>query len=54
MGGITTLFVEQNIKKVSQYANRAYVFKIGKIAFEGTGEELLKSKAIEKSFLSGR
>jgi branched-chain amino acid transport system ATP-binding protein len=45
------LLVEQNIKKALKNANRAYVFKIGKIAFEGTGEELLKSKTIEKSFL---
>jgi len=49
--GTTILLVEQNVKKALQYANRAYVFKIGGIAFEGSGEELLKSKAIEKSFL---
>lgn len=49
--GRTILIVEQNVKKALQYANRAYVFKIGEIAFEGTAEELLKSKAIEKAFL---
>lgn len=49
--GTTILLVEQNVKKALQYANRAYIFKIGEIAFEGNGEELLKSKAIEKSFL---
>jgi len=48
--GTTILLVEQNVKKALQYSNRAYVFKIGEIAFEGTGEELLKSNAIEKSF----
>ncbi len=51
--GTTILLVEQNVKKALEYANRAYVFKIGGIAFEGTGENLLKSKAIEKAFLGG-
>jgi len=49
--GTTILLVEQNVKKALEYADRAYVFKIGEIAFEGKGEDLMKSKAIEKSFL---
>lgn len=51
--GTTILLVEQNVKKALKYSNRAYVFKIGEIAFEGTGASLLKTKAIEKSFLGG-
>ena len=51
MDSTTILLVEQNVKKALEYANRAYIFKIGEIAFEGTAESLLKSKAIEKSFL---
>lgn len=51
--GTTILLVEQNVKKALEYANRAYVFKIGEIAFEGTAENLLKSKAIEKALLGG-
>ena len=34
--GTTILLVEQNVRKALQYAHRAYVFKIGPIAFEGT------------------
>jgi len=50
MDGTTILLVEQNVKKAMQYANRAYVIRIGEIAFKGTGEELLTSKTIAESF----
>lgn len=49
----TILLVEQNVRKALEYADRAYVFKIGEIAFEGTGESLLKSKVMEKALLGG-
>ena len=40
--GTTILLVEQNVRKALEYADRAYVFKIGTIAFEGMGKELMK------------
>lgn len=49
--GTTILLVEQNVKKALEYADRGYVFKIGEIALEDTGKNLLKNDAIRKSFL---
>ena len=40
--GTTILLVEQNVRKALEYADRAYVFKIGTIAFEGMEKELMK------------
>lgn len=49
--GTTILLVEQNARMALEYANRAYVFKIGEILLEDTGQNLLKNDAIRKSFL---
>lgn len=43
--------VEQNAKMALEYADRAYVFKIGEIAMEGTGKELLQNEKVRKTFL---
>lgn len=34
-----------------EYADRAYVFKIGEIAFEDTGKNLLQNDEVRKTFL---
>ena len=34
-----------------EYSNRGYVFKIGEIAFEDTGKNLLENDEVRKSFL---
>lgn len=49
--GTTVLLVEQNARMALEYAHRAYVFKIGEIFLEDTGENLLKNDEIRKSFL---
>jgi branched-chain amino acid transport system ATP-binding protein len=49
--GTTLLLVEQNARMALEYADRAYVFKIGEIFFEGRGNELLKNDEVKKSFL---
>lgn len=50
-GGTTILLVEQNARMALEYADRAYVFKIGEIFLEDTGKNLLKNDEIKKSFL---
>lgn len=47
----TILLVEQNARMALEYADRAYVFKIGEIFLEDTGENLLKNDKIKRSFL---
>jgi branched-chain amino acid transport system ATP-binding protein len=49
--GTTILLVEQNARMALEYADRAYVFKIGEILLEDTGKNLLKNDKVRKSFL---
>lgn len=49
--GVTVLLVEQNAKSALKLANRGYVLELGKIAHEGSSEELLSSKVIQESYL---
>lgn len=51
--GTTILIVEQNARMALEYADRGYVFEIGKIAFEGKAKNLLENDEIRKSFLGG-
>jgi len=51
--GMTILLVEQNARMALEYADRGYVFEIGKIAFEDEAENLLKDDKVSKSFLGG-
>ena len=49
--GTTVLMVEQNARMALEYADRGYVFRIGEIAFQGTGESLLGNEEVRKAFL---
>jgi len=51
--GITILVVEQNAHMALEYADRGYVFEIGKIAFEDKAQDLLKNDEVKKTFLGG-
>lgn len=52
--GTTILMVEQNARMALEFANRGYVFKIGKIFLEDKAENLLKNEEIKKAFLGER
>ena len=49
--GATILLVEQNARMALEYADRGYVFEIGKIAFEDKADNLLKNDKVRKLFL---
>lgn len=49
--GTTILLVEQNARMALEYADRGYVFEIGKIAFEDKAKNLLENDKVRKSFL---
>lgn len=51
--GTTILLVEQNTGMALEYADRGYVFEIGKIAFEDMAKNLLDNDEVRKSFLGG-
>ena len=43
--GVTILIVEQKVREVLEICHNIYSIKLGKIAFEGTSEELKEDKA---------
>ena len=49
--GTTILLVEQNARMALEYADRRYVFEIGKIAFEDKARNLLENEDVKKAFL---
>lgn len=49
--GDTILLVEQDVQEALDICDRAYVIQTGRVAQEGTGQELLASEKIQKSFL---
>ncbi len=49
--GTSLLIVEQNARMALEICHRAYVFEIGKIAFDGDKKTLLEDKRIKKFIL---
>lgn len=49
--GISILLVEQNVRTALEFTDRAYIFKIGEIAFEDMSKNLLRNDEVRKSFL---
>ena len=49
--GTAVLLVEQNARTSLATAARAYVLEVGRVAFEGTSEELSSRDAVRRSYL---
>jgi branched-chain amino acid transport system ATP-binding protein len=49
--GQTILLAEQNARKALQCADRAYIFEVGKIVFEGTAQELARDPRLQQAYL---
>jgi branched-chain amino acid transport system ATP-binding protein len=49
--GLTVLVVEQNATIALEIASRAYVLEVGKVAVEGTSDELQRHEGVRKSYL---
>jgi branched-chain amino acid transport system ATP-binding protein len=49
--GQTILLAEQNARKALQCADRAYVFEVGRIVFEGTTQELIRDPKLYQAYL---
>ncbi len=49
--GAAVLLVEQNARTSLETAARAYVLEVGRVAFEGTSEELAAQDVIRRSYL---
>lgn len=49
--GMAILIVEQNLKQALSVASRGYVFETGRVVLEGSAQELLDNKGIQKAYL---
>jgi branched-chain amino acid transport system ATP-binding protein len=49
--GKTVLVVEQNARAILKIADRGYVMETGSLVLEGTGEELLTNKDVQRAYL---
>ena len=49
--GTTILLVEQNARAALRIADRAYVLDTGKVALEGTAQELLADERVQSAYL---
>ncbi len=52
--GVTILLVEQNVRMALKLANRGYVLEVGRIALEGSAQDLLHSPGIQAAYLGGK
>jgi len=48
--GITLLFVEQNVRRTLQEADRAYILETGRITLSGTAAELREEEKVKKAY----
>ncbi len=49
--GYTVLIVEQNVRQVLKFVDRAYLLEVGRIVRSGTAAELLASDDIRKAYM---
>ena len=48
--GITLLFVEQNVRRTLQEADRAYILETGRVALSGLAAELCEEDKVKKAY----
>lgn len=51
--GMTIVMVEQNAKRALALSDHAAVLELGKVALEGTGEEILNNEDVRRHYLGG-
>jgi branched-chain amino acid transport system ATP-binding protein len=49
--GVTVLLVEQNVTQTLAMCSRAYVLENGRIALQGTGDELMSNDHVKEAYL---
>ena len=49
--GTTILLVEQNVSAALKLADRGYVLEVGQVVLEGTSQELLANRDVQRAYL---
>jgi branched-chain amino acid transport system ATP-binding protein len=49
--GLTVLLVEQNARAALQIADRAYVLETGRVVMEGSAQELVNQREVQRAYL---
>ena len=49
--GYTVLIVEQNVRQVLKFADRAYLLEVGRLKMSGSAQDLLASDEIRKAYM---
>ena len=49
--GLTVLLVEQNARAALQIADRAYVLETGRVVMEGSAQEMLNQREVQRAYL---
>jgi branched-chain amino acid transport system ATP-binding protein len=49
--GSTVLLVEQNARSALKIASRGYVLETGRVVLQGTSEELLANRDVQRAYL---
>ena len=48
--GMTILFVEQNVRRTLQEADRAYILEAGRVVLDGSAAELCDEERVKKAY----
>jgi branched-chain amino acid transport system ATP-binding protein len=48
--GITILFVEQNVRRTLQEADRAYILETGRVTLSGAAAQLREEEQVKKAY----
>lgn len=52
-GGVSILFIEQNVQVALSMSNRGYILESGRLVLAGESQDLLKSEEVKRVFLGG-
>lgn len=51
-GGMAVIFIDQNIRRALQHAQRGYVLQSGRVSLSGTGEAILNHPELERIYFA--
>jgi branched-chain amino acid transport system ATP-binding protein len=50
--GVAVIFIDQNVRRALQYAQRGYVLQSGRVTLSGSGEAILSHPELERIYFA--